>query len=209
MGGAGGMGRKGFQTSQTGAELYTCLRLSGLGARWFQHHPKHMFLCSWHPGLFSLHTRATGGLGGGPRALKTCPRVPSAPRGGVERQPPFQVAGWRPARRLRVLTPGQRRGGQDSEHLLHAGREEFFAGFLKELLLRLGDQVPSNLGDENWGLGAGREEEASVRQGAGGRAATGAPPTCTWEVAAMEGGDQLASAPGQISGSAADSVATS
>lgn len=193
----GGMGGKGFQTSQTGAELYMCLRLSGLGAGLFQHHLKHMFLCSWHPGLFSLHTRATGGLGGGPRALKTCPRVPSTPRRGGGRQPPFQVAGWRPIRRLRVVTPRQRRGGQDSENLLHAGREKFFAGFLKELLLRLGDQVPSNLGDENWGLGAGREEEASVRQGAGGRAATGAPPTRTWEVAAMEGGDPT----GQGSGS--------
>ena len=121
VGGGGGMGREDFQTSQTRAELYTCLCLSGLGARWFQHHLKHMFLCSWHPGLFSLHTQATGGLGGGPWALKTCPRVPSAPRGSGERQPPFQVAGWRPTRRLRVLTPRKRRGGQDSEHLLHAG----------------------------------------------------------------------------------------
>lgn len=52
------------------------------------------------------------------------------------------------------------------------------------------------MGDENWGLEAGTEEEASVREGAGGQAATGAPPAphlvpapTTWEVAAMEGGD--------------------
>lgn len=110
--------------------------------------------------------------------------MPSAPGEGHERQPPFQVTGWKPTRKLRVLTPGQgkRRGGQGPGHLLHAGREEFFAGFLKELLLRLGDQVPSNLGDENWGLEAGREEEASVGQGAGGRGpgCHGAPPARTW-----------------------------
>ena len=140
----------------------------------FQIHIRSCFLCTWHPRLFSLHTQAAGG----PSGTEDLPRVPSAPGEGHERQPPFQVTGWKPTRRLRVLTPGQgkRRGGQGPGHLLHAGREEFFAGFLKELLLRLGDQVPSNLGDENWGLKAGREKEASVGQRAGGRAATGLHP---------------------------------
>ena len=168
------MGRKGFQTSQTGAELYMPLSQRPGNQLVSTSSEAHVFSVLGTLGSFPFIHR----LLGGPRALKTCPRVPSAPGEGHERQPPFQVTGWKPTRRLRVLTPGQgkRRGGQGPGHLLHAGREEFFAGFLKELLLRLGDQVPSNLGDENWGLKAGREKEASVGQRAGGRAATGLHP---------------------------------
>jgi hypothetical protein len=43
------------------------------------------------------------------------------------------------------------------EHLLSTSREEFFAGALQELLLCLGDQVLSNLGNEDWGLEEGND----------------------------------------------------
>lgn len=47
---------------------------------------------------------------------------------------------------------GLRPGPDREEHLLRTGREEFLGGPLQELLLRLGDQVLANLGNENGGL---------------------------------------------------------
>lgn len=54
------------------------------------------------------------------------------------------------------------------QHSLCARRKELFAGPLEELLLRLGDQVPANLGDENWGLEGRREEEVVSKREAQG-----------------------------------------
>lgn len=68
------------------------------------------------------------------------------------------------------------KGGRETrrpEHLLYAGGKEFFAGFLEELLLSLGDQVLADLGDETWGLEGGRGEVPSVREGAGRLLGTG------------------------------------
>lgn len=67
--------------------------------------------------------------------------------------------------------------GRAPGNSLCARREELFAGPLEELLLRLGDQVSANLGDENWGLEGRRKEEVVSKEGAQGRA-TGAPHSC-------------------------------
>lgn len=80
-------------------------------------------------------------------------------------------------------------------HLPYTGRKEFFAGLLKELLLCLRGQVPTNLGNEDWGL----EEEKGVRsegEGAGGGHSVGTQwcPRCPrmalgWLVG-LEGGER-------------------
>ena len=55
------MGRKGFQTSQTGVELYTCLLVSGLGATSSE---AHVFSALGTLGSFPFIHRLLGGLAG-------------------------------------------------------------------------------------------------------------------------------------------------
>lgn len=139
------MGREGFPDQPDRGRAFTHASLS---AAWELHHLKHMFslhLAPW--ASFPFIHRLLGGLAGAP-ALKTCPRVPSA-RGGTQEAAPFP--GDRVETHKEAEGPDSRTGKEEGRPgpgalTARSGREEFFAGFLKELLLRLRDQVPSELG---------------------------------------------------------------
>lgn len=114
--------------------------------------------------------RVAGGLGWGPRPLKTCPWGPALQAEAAGCPSPGGCVCGCPEEAAGPDAAGPGRAAGALGHLLCTGREEFFARPLKELFFRLRDQVPANLGDENRGLEGGKgKDSVSAGEGPGHR----------------------------------------